>query len=175
MERETGVAHTVRAPPCLTLRAYASVGFRRVSLIHPPVIRSGRKDLIMNSRSKKSLKRKTQAPGITGLGVDLVEVSRIRKMAERNPGFLKRFFTPGELAYSSESKNKYERLAARFAVKEAVIKALDAKDLPLKSIEVESTASGRPQVRVKSRPLTRLMVSISHTGTHAVAAVIAFA
>ena len=103
-----------------------------------------------------------------------MEVARIRELAERNPGFLKRFFTAGELAYSSESRNKYERLAARFAVKEAVIKALDAKNLPLKNIEVENAASGRPQVRVKGRPGTRLMVSISHTGTHAVASVIAF-
>ena len=103
-----------------------------------------------------------------------MEVSRIREMAERTPGFLKRCFTSGELAYSLKSKNKFERLAARFAVKEAVIKALDAKNLPLKNIEVENAASGRPQVRVKGRPGTRLMVSISHTGTHAVASVIAF-
>jgi len=120
------------------------------------------------------LKNINQPQAVIGLGVDLVEVARIRELAERNPGFLKRFFTAGELAYSSESRNKYERLAARFAVKEAVIKALDAKNLPLKNIEVENTASGRPQVRVKGRPRTRLMVSISHTGTHAVAAVIAF-
>ena len=112
--------------------------------------------------------------GVVGLGVDLVEVARIRGFAERNAGFLKRFFTPGELAYSFKSKNKYERLAARFAVKEAVIKALDDKEIALKSIEVENTDSGRPIVKIKGRSTARLMVSISHTGTHAVAAVIAF-
>ena len=128
----------------------------------------------MNSRSKKASKNTEQPQAIIGLGVDLAEVARIRRMAERNPGFLKRFFTPGEIAYSFKSRNKYERLAARFAVKEAVIKALDAKDLPLKSIEVENTVSGRPQVTVKGLPRARLMVSISHTGSYAVASVIAF-
>jgi holo-[acyl-carrier protein] synthase len=120
------------------------------------------------------LKTKTSRGAIIGLGIDLAEVARIRRLALRSPGFLTRFFTPGELAYSGRSRNKYERLAARFAVKEAVIKALDAKNLPLKDIEVENTASGRPQVAVKNFPGVRLMVSISHTGSCACAAVIAF-
>jgi holo-[acyl-carrier protein] synthase len=111
---------------------------------------------------------------IFGLGVDLAEVARIRRLALSSPAFLKRVFTPGELEYSLGSRNKYERLAARFAVKEAVIKALDAAGIPLKDIEVENTASGRPLVTVKGRPEVRLMASISHTARHAVAAVIAF-
>lgn len=119
-------------------------------------------------------KKTKQSQALIGLGVDLVEVSRLRVMVERSPGFLERVFTDGELAYSLKSRNKYERLAARFAVKEAVIKALDAKSIPLKSIEVENTASGRPQVTVKGRPGARLLVSISHTSKYAVASVIAF-
>lgn len=114
-------------------------------------------------------------PGaVTGLGVDLAEVARVRRLAA-NPRFLKKVFTPVELAYAAKSANRFERLAARFAVKEAVIKALDAKSLPLNSIEVENTDSGRPQVRVKGRPRARLLVSISHTADYTVAAVIAFA
>ncbi|MBI4351071.1 MAG: holo-ACP synthase [Elusimicrobia bacterium] len=119
-------------------------------------------------------KIKKLPPAVIGLGVDLVEVSRVRGMAARSPGFLKRVFTAGELGYAFKSRNKFERLAARFAVKEAVIKALDARDLPLKSIEVKNTAGGGPQVAVKGRPGLRLLVSISHTSTHAVASVIAF-
>ena len=111
---------------------------------------------------------------VSGLGVDLVEVSRIRRLARHSPAFLKRVFTPVELAYSGKSKNKYERLAARFAVKEAVIKALDAKDIPLKDIETINASSGRPQVRVKNLPGTVFMVSISHTAAYAMASVIAF-
>jgi holo-[acyl-carrier protein] synthase len=118
--------------------------------------------------------KKIPAGAVIGLGIDLAEVGRVRRLALKSPGFLKRFFTAGELAYCGRSRNKYERLAARFAVKEAVIKALDAKDLPLKDIAVENTASGRPQVTVRNFPGARLMVSISHTGSCACAAVIAF-
>lgn len=111
---------------------------------------------------------------VAGLGVDLAEVKRIRRLAA-DPRFLRRVFTPGELAYAGRARNRHERLAARFAVKEAVIKALDDKTIPLASIEVENTASGSPRVSVKGRPGLRLLVSISHTGAYAVAAVIAFA
>lgn len=117
---------------------------------------------------------KNTMPGLFGLGVDLIEVSRVRRLAARSPAFLNRFFTAGELAYCRKSRNMYERLAARFAVKEAVIKALDAPGLALKDIEVENTASGRPLVKVKGRPSLTLMVSISHTARHAMAAVVAF-
>lgn len=118
-------------------------------------------------------KNKKKKPAVTGLGVDLAEVARLRRLAA-NPRFLERVFTPGELAYAGASKNKFERLAARFAVKEAVIKALDDTSLPLNGIEVANTESGRPGVRVKGRPGLRLLVSISHTAAYACAAVIAF-
>lgn len=130
--------------------------------------------MYMHSKPVRIKKNKKQPLAVTGLGVDLVEVSRVRGLAGRSPGFLKRVFTAGELAYSLKGGNKFERLAARFAVKEAVIKALDARDLPLRNIEVENTASGRPLVKVKGRPRVRLLVSISHTGRYACAAVIAF-
>lgn len=114
-----------------------------------------------------------KAPAVSGLGVDLAEVSRIRRLA-RSQAFLKRVFTPAELKYSLGAANRYERLAARFAVKEAVIKALDETSLPLNSIEVRNTGSGRPGVTVKGRSGLKLLVSISHTGSYACAAVIAF-
>ena len=117
--------------------------------------------------------KKKLPAAVTGLGVDLAEVSRVRRLAA-DPRFLKRVFTPGELAYAAASRNKFERLAARFAVKEAVIKALDDKALPLNRIEVENSESGRPGVSVKGRPGLRLLVSISHTAAYACAAVIAF-
>lgn len=114
-----------------------------------------------------------KARTVSGLGVDLAEVARVRRLAA-DPRFLKRVFTPGELAYSLKSRNRYERLAARFAVKEAVIKALDDKSLPLNGIEVENSASGSPRVSVTGRRGLTLLVSISHTPAYAVAAVIAF-
>lgn len=118
-------------------------------------------------------KKNARLPAVSGLGVDLAEVARVRRLASSRR-FLARVFTPGELAYAMKGRNKYERLAARFAVKEAVIKALDETSLPLSAIEVENTESGRPRVGVKGRPGLQLMVSISHTATYAVAAVIAF-
>jgi holo-[acyl-carrier protein] synthase len=104
-----------------------------------------------------------------GLGVDLVEVPRVRRLAG-SAAFLRRVFTAGELAYAGRGRNRYERLAARFAVKEAVIKALDDTSLALNSIEVENTASGRPGVKVKKYPRARFIVSLTHTAGHAMAA-----
>ncbi len=111
---------------------------------------------------------------VTGIGVDLAEIARIRALAGRNPRFLSRVFTPGELAYCGSSRNRWERLAARFAAKEAVIKALGDKTIALKDIEVVSGPGGKPAVKVKGRPRLKLMLSLSHTGSCACAAVIAF-
>ncbi|MDA8243903.1 MAG: holo-ACP synthase [Elusimicrobia bacterium] len=115
-------------------------------------------------------RKKTAA--VSGLGVDLAEVRRVRRLAA-NPKFLARVFTPVELAYAGRGRNRFERLAARFAVKEAVIKALADTSIPLKDIEVENTAGGSPKVRVRGRSCA-LLVSITHTASHAFAAVIAF-
>lgn len=117
--------------------------------------------------------RPVKPPAVSGLGMDIVEVARIKRLSA-NPRFLKKVFTSAELAYSIKSAVRYERLAARFAVKEAVIKALDETALPLKDIEVSNSGSGRPAVTVKGRPSLKLMVSISHTKSYACASVIAF-
>ena len=56
---------------------------------------------------------------ICGVGIDIVEISRIREKIASNKAFLKRVFTEDELKYSLGKKNQYQRLAARFAAKEA--------------------------------------------------------
>ena len=61
---------------------------------------------------------------IVGIGVDIIEVERIQKLAEKSPRFLKRVFTDEEIKYCNEKKNKYQHLAARFATKEAFFKTL---------------------------------------------------
>ena len=111
-----------------------------------------------------------------GVGVDIIEVGRVRRLCSGSPSFLKRCFTPEELAYCRKGKNVHERLAARFSVKEAVIKALDRKDLPLKSISVVNTATGRPEVKLKGPGLegVSVMVSLSHTADYACASAVAF-
>lgn len=62
---------------------------------------------------------------IVGMGIDIAEVERIQAAIEkRGAAFLKRIYTPKEAAYCERFKNKYERYAGRFAVKEAAMKAL---------------------------------------------------
>src|ERR1700757_1932914 len=62
---------------------------------------------------------------IVGTGIDIAEVPRIRQSVERfGQRFLQRIFTPGEMRYCDSKANRFERYAARFAAKEAAMKAL---------------------------------------------------
>ena len=118
---------------------------------------------------------------IIGTGVDIIEVSRIRNAALRwKKNFLKRIFTDKELAYSSERSTSYQHLAARFAAKEAVLKALGngwAKRVEWKDIEIWNEKSGKPNVRLlgevakisRKMGVTDIIISMSHTRTYAVA------
>ncbi|HBB65718.1 MAG: holo-[acyl-carrier-protein] synthase [Elusimicrobia bacterium GWA2_56_46] len=120
--------------------------------------------------------KKHSAAAVCGIGVDITEVARIRRLYEKNPAFLKRFFTREEIAYCLKGRNIYERIAARFSAKEAVIKALDRKDLPLKAIAVSKTGTGRPAVALKGPGLggISVMLSLSHTENYACASAVAF-
>jgi holo-[acyl-carrier protein] synthase len=60
---------------------------------------------------------------VKGIGIDIIEVERVKKLAEKNPRFLERIFTDREISYCVEKRNKYQHLAARFAAKEAFFKA----------------------------------------------------
>lgn len=110
---------------------------------------------------------------ICGVGIDITEVARVKKLYAENPSFLKRFFTADEAAYCLRGKNMYERIAARFSAKEAVIKALDRKDLPLKSISISKTGTGRPLARIKGLRGVSIMLSLSHTQRYACACAVA--
>ena len=120
--------------------------------------------------------RRNKGPAFCGIGVDITEVDRIRRLHARNPSFLGKCFTSGELAYCRKGKNVYERLAARFSAKEAVIKALDRRDLPLKSIAVSNTGTGQPRVSLKAPDLKgfTVLISLSHTSNYACASAVAF-
>ncbi len=112
---------------------------------------------------------------VLGIGIDITEVDRIRRLYKKTPSFLKRFFTTEEIAYCLKGKNTCERIAARFSAKEAVIKALDRKDLPLKAISISKAETGRPEVTLKAAGLKgiRVMLSLSHTANYACASAIA--
>ena len=115
-------------------------------------------------------------------GVDVVELSRFRAALDRGgKAFVKRIFTPQETAYAKERKRaSLLHLAARFAAKEAVIKALSQiapqQALAMRQIEIHNDAFGRPHVKLRHRLANevKVLVSLSHTPLIAVASAIAF-
>lgn len=111
---------------------------------------------------------------IIGIGVDIIDVGRIQKLAEENPRFLKRVFTPEEIEYCSGKANRYQHLAARFAAKEAFFKAL-GKKIKWTDVGVINLSSGKPELVITKRePLLfdETHVSLSHLRDYAVACVI---
>lgn len=111
---------------------------------------------------------------ILGIGVDIIEVERIKALVEKNPRFLERVFTETEMAYCSKMKNKHQHLAARFAAKEAFFKALGRK-IGWTDVGIKNHASGKPELEIRSQeklPFQKADVSISHLKDYAVATVI---
>jgi len=111
------------------------------------------------------------------IGVDIVEVARIDRVVEHwGERFLQRVFTPAELVLF---RSKPQSLAARFAAKEAVLKALDACDrgISWQDIEILAEPNGKPVVSLKGRAaqaaealqVRTVAVSLSHSQNHAVA------
>jgi len=104
------------------------------------------------------------------VGIDLVEVPRIRQLLERRgERLLVRLFSPGEIEYALRARPplSYQRLAARFAAKEAFIKAL-GRPVPFREMEVVSKGS-RPYLRWRGNDYP---LSLSHTGGFAIALVV---
>jgi holo-[acyl-carrier protein] synthase len=112
------------------------------------------------------------------MGIDLVEIGRIRRAHGRwGNRFLRRIFTAEELAHCLRKKNPYPSLAARFAAKEAVAKALSTgfgRDLAFRSISIANGPSGEPRVVLADSAAARarggrVLISLSHTATQAIA------
>ena len=89
---------------------------------------------------------------IVGTGVDLAEVPRIRASIERfGDRFVQRIFTPAEIAYVERKANRFERYAARFAAKEAGMKAIGTgwkRGVRWQDFEVANLPSGKPTLRL---------------------------
>ena len=85
---------------------------------------------------------------IVGMGVDLAEVPRIKHSIERfGDKFIQRIYTPAEIAYVERKANKFERYAARFAAKEAGMKAIGTgwrRGVRWQDFEVANLPSGKP-------------------------------
>jgi holo-[acyl-carrier protein] synthase len=105
------------------------------------------------------------------VGVDIVEIHRIAKQAH-NPRFLKRVFTPQEIAYCRSRKNSAQHFAVRFAAKEAVWKAVGEPKLLHRDIHVRNRTDGKPEVffpKKFNRLAKRVSISLSHGREYAVA------
>lgn len=115
---------------------------------------------------------------VTGVGIDLVEIERVENALERQPRLAERLFTADELAYAAAKARPGRHLAARFAAKEATIKALAlVSGAPMNEIEVV-VADGPPELKLTGRAAEAagdrtLHVSLTHTDVHASAVVIA--
>lgn len=110
---------------------------------------------------------------MTRVGIDVVDVERIGHLYQRyGRHFLDRVFTESEIEYSLHSRGNriYEHLAVRFAAKEAVVKALGYA-IPLRSIEVKNSASGRPTITCGLVD-GKIEASLSHTDRLAIAYVL---
>ncbi len=107
------------------------------------------------------------------IGIDAVEVGRIKELYERHgERFLSRVFTPVEVDYalSAHGDRRFERLAGRFALKEALIKAW-GRGIPFSAIEVRNDPVGRPLVACPIVP-GKIKASLTHTRRLAIGCVL---
>lgn len=121
---------------------------------------------------------------IVGTGVDLAEVPRIRASIERyGTRFVNRIYTAGEIAYVERKANRYERYAARFAAKEAGMKAIGTgwkRGVTWQDFEVANLLSGKPTLRLHGVAadiaaklgVRNISLSITHTAELGMAHVI---
>lgn len=121
---------------------------------------------------------------IVGTGIDIAEVPRIAESMERfGERFLRRIYTEGEIQYCDSKANRAERYAARFAAKEAAMKALGtgwSRGVRWRDIEVVRQPGGRPTIKFHGKAqefavklnTKNIALSLSHTPAQAIASVI---
>lgn len=112
-----------------------------------------------------------------GVGIDLLEIDRLERVLERRPRLAQRLFTAAERSYAEERARPARHLAARFAAKEAVVKALGLTDgFGLREVEV--VAGEPPTVKLSGRAAVaagnrRIEISLTHSRDFAAAVAIA--
>jgi holo-[acyl-carrier protein] synthase len=120
---------------------------------------------------------------IFGIGTDLIEVERVAEKMEKKAGFKELVFSAAEITYCEARTFKYEHYAARFAAKEAFLKALGTgwrSGTAFNEIEIYNDEEGKPEIRfhgitaktVVELKLGKIFVSLSHLKTMACAMVI---
>lgn len=112
---------------------------------------------------------------IIGIGIDMVKIEKIQTAIERlGEAFLNRVFSKEELAPIAKGKMYYQRLAARFAAKEAVIKAISKeKPLALTDIIILNKSNGAPYCKFKKKMNVEIFLSITHIEDYASACAVA--
>jgi holo-[acyl-carrier protein] synthase len=120
-------------------------------------------------------------------GIDLVDCPRIEQMIKRHgQRFIERVFTDAEQAYADANKDSVEKLAGRFAAKEAILKLMGTGwrgKIAWTDIEVVNNAAGQPEVTLDGEVkkiadglgITHISVSITHTANFAIASAVALA
>lgn len=126
-------------------------------------------------------RRSAERMRIIGIGLDLVRIDRIREMTERwRERFLDRLYTEAERRDCLRRRSPYASLAGRFAVKEAILKALgtgwsdgirwvDIQVLPDAAGKPVATAAGRVGALLRDAGVTGIHISISHDAEYAIA------
>jgi len=121
---------------------------------------------------------------IVGSGIDIIEISRFRNIRKKwGKNFLDKIFTANEIAYSRKRRFQSQHFAARFAAKEAVLKAFGDKLANIQNwqdIEILNDKSGRPYVdfhrsakKLKTQEkIKSVVISMAHCKNHAVASAI---
>ncbi len=127
--------------------------------------------------------RSALAPGLVGIGCDLVDIDRFRRVIQRQPSVSGRLFTEGELAYAGRAADPSQRLAARFAAKEATLKALGLGlgGMRMSEIEVVRDSGGQPALLLHGQAAATAgahgvggwLLTLSHTCSLAQATVVA--
>lgn len=114
-----------------------------------------------------------------GVGIDLLEIERMRVALERRPRLAERIFTAEERAYAERHKNPAQHFAARFCAKESVAKALGLTSWGFKDVEVVATGAA-PRVRLAGKAAemaeslgARIHLSLTHSDLTAGAVAIA--
>lgn len=131
-----------------------------------------------------AISRNMPPAGLIGAGTDIIEIERIKQAFERSGDrFLERVFTSGERSFCDARKDRFSCYAARFAAKEAVLKALGTglAGCSFVDVEVRRPDGGRPEIilhgaaaeTAKEKGIVSVLVSMSHNREHAVAFAIA--
>jgi len=120
---------------------------------------------------------------IKGIGIDIIEIKRIKKLIGIDNKFIEKIFTPKEIDYCKNKVRKEQHYGARFAAKESFLKALGTglrSGMSWKDVSIKNDKLGKPKIELHGKTLEKfnnmkckqIHLSISHTKEYAIAYVI---